>query len=65
MKFETLRMMAQDYADRHKEPPSLPATIDTMAYAYRGICQEKIPGLPWVIFPMPGMAMPSISDPTW
>jgi len=43
MKFETLRMMAQDYADRHKEPPSLPATIDTMAYAYQRICQGEDP----------------------
>jgi len=43
MKFETLRLMAQDYADRHKEPPSLPATIDTMAYAYQRICQGEDP----------------------
>ena len=35
MSFEILRMMAQEYADRHKEPPSLPATIETMAYAYQ------------------------------
>src|SRR6266702_4639249 len=43
MKFETFRLMAQDYADRHKEPPSLPATIDTMAYAYQRICQGEDP----------------------
>ena len=43
MSFETLRMMAQDYADRHKEPPSLPATIDTMAYAYQRICRGEDP----------------------
>src|SRR5207247_10616995 len=43
MKFETLRIMAQDYADRHKEPPPLPATIDTMAYAYQRICQGEDP----------------------
>src|SRR5579859_5014268 len=43
MKFEILRLMAQDYADRHKEPPSLPATIDTMAYAYQRICQGEDP----------------------
>ena len=43
MKFETLRLMAQDYADRHKEPPPLPATIDTMAYAYQRICQGEDP----------------------
>jgi hypothetical protein len=43
MKFETLRLMAQDYADRHKEPPPLPATIDTMVYAYQRICQGEDP----------------------
>ena len=43
MNFETLRLMAQDYADRHKEPPPLPATIDTMAYAYQRICQGEDP----------------------
>lgn len=43
MKFETLRIMAQDYADRHKEPPPLPATIATMAYAYQRICQGEDP----------------------
>ena len=43
MKFETLRLMAQDYADRHKEPPPLPVTIDTMAYAYQRICQGEDP----------------------
>lgn len=43
MTFETLRLMAQDYADRHKEPQSLPATIDTMAYAYQRICQGEDP----------------------
>ena len=43
MKFETLRLMAQDYADRHKEPPSLPAIIDTMASAYQRICQGEDP----------------------
>ena len=65
MKFETLRLMAQDYADRHKEPPPLPATIDTMAYASNGFAREKTPGRPWEILPTPGMAMQSISDPTW
>src|SRR5436853_692907 len=43
MEFETLRLMAQDYADRHKESPSLPATIDTMEYAYQRICQGEDP----------------------
>jgi hypothetical protein len=43
MKFETLRMMAQDYADRHKEPSSLPATTDTMAFAYQRICRGEDP----------------------
>ncbi len=43
MTFETLRLMAQDYADRHKEPPPLPATIDTMAYTYQRICQGEDP----------------------
>ena len=43
MKFETLRLMAQDYADRYREPPPLPATIDTMAYAYERIWQGEDP----------------------
>jgi len=43
MSFEILRMMAQEYADRHKEPPALPGTIDTMAYAYQRICQGEDP----------------------
>ena len=43
MRYETLRLMAQDYADRHKEPSSLPATIDTMAHAYYRICQGEDP----------------------
>jgi hypothetical protein len=43
MTFETFRIMAQDYADRHKEPPSLPTTIDTMAFAYQRICQGEDP----------------------
>ncbi len=43
MKFETHRLMAQDYTDRHSTPSSLPATIDTMAYAYRRICQGEDP----------------------
>ena len=43
MSFEILRLMAQDYADRHKEPQPLPATIDTMAYAYQRICQGEDP----------------------
>jgi hypothetical protein len=41
MSFEILRLMAQEYADRHKEPQSLPAIIDTMAYAYQRICQGE------------------------
>lgn len=43
MKFETLQLMAQDYADRHKEPASLPAIIDTMTFAYQRICQGEDP----------------------
>ena len=43
MKFETLRLMAQDYADRHKELQPLPAEIDTMALVYRSICQGEDP----------------------
>lgn len=41
MTFETLRLMAHDYADRHKEPSPLPALIDTMAYAYQRICHGE------------------------
>ena len=43
MKFETLRLMAQDYADRHEEPQPLPSMIDTMAHAYQRICQGEDP----------------------
>jgi hypothetical protein len=43
MQFETLRMMAQEYADRHKEPALLPAIIDTMKYAYQRICLGEDP----------------------
>jgi hypothetical protein len=43
MKFETLRLMAQDYADRHKESQSLPAILDTIVYAYRRICHGEDP----------------------
>ena len=43
MNFETLRLMSQDYADRYQEPSALPATIDTMAYAYQRICQGEDP----------------------
>ncbi|HET8841312.1 MAG TPA: hypothetical protein VFN35_07575 [Ktedonobacteraceae bacterium] len=41
MQFETLRLMAQDYADRHQEPSSLPTIIDTIARAYQRICQGE------------------------
>ena len=64
MSFEILRLMAQEYADLHKEPQALPAIIDTMAYAYQRICQGEDPGPPWGIFPMPGMATPSTFVPT-
>ncbi len=30
-----------------------------------GFAREKTPGQPWEIFPTPGMATQSISDPTW
>ncbi len=43
MSFEILRLMAQEYADQHKEPQALPAPIDTMAYAYQRICQGEDP----------------------
>jgi hypothetical protein len=38
VKLETLRLMAQDYAEWHREPSPLPAKIDTMAYSYHYIC---------------------------
>lgn len=41
MTFETLRLMAHDYAERHKEPSPLPAVIDTMASAYQRICHGE------------------------
>src|SRR5579862_414446 len=43
MSFEILRLMAQEYAELHKEPQALPATIDTMTYVYRRICQGEDP----------------------
>jgi len=43
MSFEILRLMAQDYADRHKDPLPLPATIDTIVYAYQRMCQGEDP----------------------
>ena len=43
MKFETLCMMAQTYADQKNASPTLPATIDTMASAYQRICQGEDP----------------------
>src|SRR5579871_6232669 len=36
-------MMAQEYADRQQRPPTLPATIDTISYAYQRICQGEDP----------------------
>src|SRR5450631_624076 len=36
--FETLQAMAQAYYDKRKEPPLLPATIDTIRRAYEQIC---------------------------
>jgi hypothetical protein len=61
MSFEILTLMAQEYADQHKEPQAPPATIDTMAYAYQRICQGEEPR---GIFPMPGMATQSTSVQT-
>jgi hypothetical protein len=43
MTFETFRFMLQAYADQQKKPSSLPATVDTMAYAYQRICQGEDP----------------------
>ena len=43
MGFETLRFMAQVYADEHKEPSPLPATVDTMVYACQRICEGEDP----------------------
>jgi hypothetical protein len=63
MSFKILRMMAQEYADRHKEPLPLPATIDTMAYAYQRICQGEDPWSALGIFLTHGMATASTSVP--
>jgi len=65
MKFETLRLMAQDTLtgtkNRHRcLQRSIPWRTPTNEFA-----REKTPGQPWEIFPTPGMAMQSISDPTW
>jgi hypothetical protein len=58
MKFETLRMMAQTYADQKKEAPLLPATTDTMTSAYQRICQREDP---WTAL---GDFTPSIEMPS-
>jgi hypothetical protein len=41
--FETLQAMAQAYDDKTKEPPLLPATIETMRWAYEQICTGEDP----------------------
>src|SRR5260370_5721625 len=43
MKFETIRAMAQEDADMKKGPPILPATIETMTWAYNEICAGEDP----------------------
>ncbi len=41
--FETLQAMAQVYHERQREVPVMPATIETMAWAYQQICQGEDP----------------------
>jgi hypothetical protein len=41
--FETLQAMAQAYNDKQKEPLIMPATIETMAWAYEQICTGEDP----------------------
>jgi hypothetical protein len=41
--FATLQAMAQAYHDQQKEPPILPATIETMQWAYEQICGGEDP----------------------
>jgi hypothetical protein len=41
--FETLQAMAQAYYEKLQEPPILPATIETMHWAYTQICTEEDP----------------------
>ena len=41
--FETLRAMAQAYDEKTKEPPLLPATVETMRWAYEQICTGEDP----------------------
>jgi len=43
MKFEVLKAMAQAYKEKEKEPPVLPATIETMTWAYEQICKGEDP----------------------
>jgi hypothetical protein len=43
MKFETLKAMSQAYNEQKKEPPVLPRTIHTMAWAYNEICAGEDP----------------------
>lgn len=41
--FATFQAMAQAYDEKRKEPPLLPATIETMRWAYNAICSGEDP----------------------
>lgn len=41
--FEMLQAMAQAYDEKKKEPPILPATIETITWAYEQICTGEDP----------------------
>ncbi len=43
MSFDVFKAMAQAYNEHRKEPPLLPATIETIAWAYRQICHGEDP----------------------
>ena len=43
MKFETLQAMARTYYNMMQEPPILPATIETVTWAYDEICAGEDP----------------------
>jgi hypothetical protein len=43
MSFNMLQALAQEYKRRQQEPPLMPATIETMTWAYEQICNGEDP----------------------
>ena len=65
MTLSMFEIMARAYQDKEQEPPTMPATIQTMTRAYTDICQGEDPGPPWAILPTPGTITQKGSDPAW